>query len=390
MKDNGSQEGPRPLVRGYRPFLLVMLFFSLYLSYVILRPFVDAIIFSIVLASLFQPLQNRLVYRYGAGKNVAALTIVFIITFVIAIPVFFLLSALIGQGIQSINQVTDWIRAGNLEKLTNDPRVLAASEWLESRFPWLDMDKFDIQGSLLNISKTVGQFAFSKGALILQNVATMVMHFFIMIFVVFYLVRDGSDIIAHIRRLSPLKEDQEDRIFEGIRLVARSVLLGFLLTALTQGAVGAVGLAIVGIPPLFWGSVMAFASLIPIVGTAIIWVPAVIYLLLLGSHGAAVFLTLWCVLLVGSIDNFLKPILMRSGMNMSTFYVFLAILGGVQIFGLPGILYGPLILSFSMIMLYIYGVEFGGDLLSAESKAGVQKNGDAPQIPDSTNAADKK
>jgi predicted PurR-regulated permease PerM len=385
MEENGNQEVRNPAARGYRPFLLVMLFLSLYLSYTILRPFFDAIVFAIVLASLFHPLHNLLIHRYRVRKTLAALVIVFIITFVIAIPVFLLLSSLVGQGIQSINQTNDWIRAGNLQKLTQDPRVLVALDWLQDRLPWVDINKFDIQGTLLNISKTVGQFVISKGALILQNLATLVIHFFIMIFIIFYLVRDGRDMIVHIRRLSPLREDQEDRILDGIRLVARSVLLGFFLTALTQGAVGALGLALVGIPPVFWGSVMAFASLIPIFGTALVWVPAVIYLLLLGSFSAAMFLAAWCIVLVGSIDNFLKPILMRSGMQMSTFYVFLSILGGVQVFGLSGILYGPLILSLAMIMLYIYGVEFGGDLLSAESKAGLQQKDEPAQNSDINN-----
>jgi predicted PurR-regulated permease PerM len=114
--------------------------------------------------------------------------------------------------------------------------------------------------------------------------------------------------------------------------------------------------------------VMAFASLIPIVGTALIWVPAAVYLVLLGKWGWALFLALWCILLVGAIDNFLRPFLMRSGAKMSPFYIFLAILGGVQFFGLAGILYGPLILSFAMIMLYIYGVEYHDDLSTSDKE----------------------
>ena len=121
---------------------------------------------------------------------------------------------------------------------------------------------------------------------------------------------------------------------------------------------GGIGLAIVGIPGLFWGTVMGFSSLIPVIGTALVWGPAVIYLLLFGKWKAGIFLLVWSIVLVGSIDNFLRPFLMRDENNLSPFYIFLAIIGGVQYFGLAGILYGPLILTFAMVMLYIYGVEY--------------------------------
>ena len=162
------------------------------------------------------------------------------------------------------------------------------------------------------------------------------------------------------RALSPLRDEQEERIIHIMKDVGRSVLLGSFLTALCQGLAGGIGLAIVGIPAFFWGSLMGFASLIPFVGMALIWVPAVGYLALMGRWKAALFLFLWCTLLVGMIDNFLRPFLMRGEGKMSPFYVFLAIIGGVTYFGLPGILYGPLILAFARVMLFIYKVEYRG------------------------------
>jgi predicted PurR-regulated permease PerM len=183
------------------------------------------------------------------------------------------------------------------------------------------------------------------------------------------------------RYFSPLRKDQEDRILTGVRVVAKSVLLGTFLTALCQGLVGGIGLALVGIPGLFWGTVMGFSSLIPLIGTALVWVPAAVYLVLLGKMKAAAFLAVWCVVLVGSIDNFLRPFLMRGEAKMSTFYIFLAIVGGVQYFGLTGILYGPLILSFAMIMLYIYGVEYEDDLHLKEKAGAVLNEGEEGGAP---------
>ncbi len=353
--------------RGYRPFLLVILFFSLYLVYLILGPFMDTLIFSIVFASLFYPLQVYLVRIYRGRSSLAALTIIFIITFLLVIPIFVFVSALVSQGLDSVSRVHEWLRAGNLDKITEDPRILAYSERFTERFGFLELKKLDVVSNLLEFSKNLGQFLLSKGATLLGNVASLVTHFFIMIFVVFYLVRDGYEMLQKGRSFSPLRKEQEEELLHGIRAVAKSVLLGTFFTALCQGLVGGVGLSIVGVPGLFWGTVMGFASLIPIVGTALIWIPAAVYLIILGNLKSALFLALWSIFLCGSIDNFLRPFLMRGEGRMSPFYIFLAIIGGVQYFGLVGILYGPLILSFAMIMLYLYGVEYRGDLLS-ESK----------------------
>lgn len=361
--------------RGYRPFLLLVLFFSIYLSYLILQPFLDILLIAIVLASLFYPLQMALNRLFKGRASLSALAIVFIIIFLIAIPVFVFTTALVKQGLDSVNQITAWVNAGNIDKMMQHPSINSVLDWLHERFPSLDIGKLDLPGTVLQLTKNLGQLVLSKGAVLLGNVATLVSRFFIMIFIVFFLVRDGAAMVGRVRYFSPLRKEQEDKILDGVRSVARSVLLGTGLTAVCQGLIGGIGLSLVGFPALFWGTVMGFASLIPIVGTALVWIPAAGYLALLGKTTSSVFLVFWCILLLGSIDNFLRPFLMRGEGGLSPFYIFLAIVGGVQYFGILGILYGPLILSFATIMLYIYAVEYQGDLLLGKGERG----GDAPE-----------
>ncbi len=369
-----AKEGKK-LPKGYRTFLLVILFLSLYLAYLILFPFIDTLILAIVAASLFNPLQVYLTARFRGRKNLAALCIVFIITFAIAIPVFFFTSTLVAQGLDTVNRLNDWLRAGNLQKLTEDPRINEHIAWLQQRLPFLQLNKTEIANDLLLLSRNLGQFLLTKVATIVGNVAHLVAQFFIMIFIAFYLVRDGQEMIQNARYFSPLREDQEDRILGGIRVVAKSVLLGTFLTAICQGVAAGIGMAIVGFPGLFWGTVSAIASLIPLIGTSLVWVPIAIYLVSFGQFKSAIFLAIWSVFLVGMIDNVVRPLLMKGKSKMSPFYIFLAILGGVQYFGLKGILYGPLILSFAMIMLYIYGVEYKDDLM--ESKQALSRQMDS-------------
>jgi predicted PurR-regulated permease PerM len=344
--------------KSYRPFLVVVLLFSLYMTYNILRPFAHTIIFAIILASMFYPLHTWLARLCRGRNSLAALISILVITFVIVLPLLVFSLALISQAVQSINLVNDWIRAGNLQKIMEDTRIVTYTAWLQEHAPFIDLQKLDIQGNILQFSKNFGQFLLSQGANFLGDMLGVVARFFIMMFIIYFLLRDGSQMVDKIKYLAPLREDQEDRIIERIRAVARSALLGSFLVALGQGVSGGIGLSMVGIPGFFWGAMMGFTSLIPLIGTALIWVPAVIYLALLAKWKSMVFLVLWCVLVVGSFDNFLRPYLMKGQAGMSPFYIFLAIIGGVQYFGLPGIVYGPLILTFAMVMLYIYQIEY--------------------------------
>ena len=343
---------------GQRLFLLSMLLFSLLLALIILRPFSQPLILAIVLATLSHPIHARLVRAFKGREIPAALIVVFLITFLIIIPIFLFLGALFTQGVDSVNRVDAWIREGNLQELIDSPRIAGYIAWLEQNLSFIDLEHLDIQGNLMQLSKKTGQVLLSRGAGLLGNITGVVAKFFIMMFITFFLVKDGEKMVERIKHLSPLRESQEEQILNRIKTVARSVLVGSFLTALLQGLVGGIGLAIVGIPALFWGAVMGMASLIPIVGTSLIWIPSVIYLVILGHWGSAIFLALWCVLLVSSIDNFIRPYLMQGQAQMSPFFIFLAIIGGVRVFGLIGVLYGPLIISFATIMLYIYSVEF--------------------------------
>jgi len=353
-----SPETPLTGILKYQPFLLLMVLVSLFLAAVILRPFAEPIIMAIVLASLFYPLNVWLVERYKGRKVLAALTVVLIIVFVIIIPLLAFLSALLAQGVDSLNRVHAWLNQENIQEMVESPRAIAALIWIDENLSFIDFSKLDLQGNLMALSKGLGQVLLSRGATLVGDISSFIVKFCIMIFVSFFFIRDGKQMVERVKHLSPLPADHEEQIIDKIRNVARSVMYGSFLTAVCQGVVGGIGLAFVGIPALFWGTIMAIASLIPMVGTSLVWVPAVVYLILFGRWKSAIFLTVWSVVLVGSIDNFLRPYFMKGRADMSPFFIFLAIIGGIQVFGLAGILYGPLIFSFAAVMLYIYSIEF--------------------------------
>lgn len=359
---------PTPKLSGgiYKVFFILLLLFSLYLGFSLIAPFIHTLIFSTVLAVLFAPIyQWALVWAKGRRAAASAITVA-IIVFCLLLPMTFLVMALINQGVTSLIALNAWVAQADPGTMVNLGFLSEYETWLHQKLPFLRLNEFDIQSSVVQYSKDFAQIMLTTGSTLVKNAAGLILHFLLMVFILFYFLRDGSKMVEYLKQLSPLRSRQEDYIIESLKRVARGVLMGCLLVAVLQGIAGGVGLAIVGIPAFFWGAMMALASLIPVLGTGLVWVPATTYLILIGDWKMAIFLSLWCGVFVVGIDTVLRPIFMREASRVSTFYIFLAILGGVYSFGMLGIFYGPLILSFVMVMLQIYMEEYADDLKNKE------------------------
>ncbi len=342
----------------YTLFLILLLVSAIAMGYSVAKPFLNTIVVSVVLTAIFYPLTSRLSTRLGNRNGLASFLTVCIIVFAIIIPAVVFFFGLIGQGINSVSAINEWIRTTDFSTLLSSEHYNSYLEWFEKTFPFIEISSQDIQSKILEISRAFGQTMLTSGTWLAGNMASLVAHFLIMTFLVFTFLKDGKQFFSRLRYLSPLKVEQEDFILDSLRKVSKSVLFGSLFIAVLQGIVGGIGLAIAGIPALFWGTMMGFTSLIPVLGTGLIWIPASAYLLIVGKLKMAVFLLLWCGVLVTGIDTVLRPMIVREASRVSTVYVFLAILGGINAFGPLGILYGPLVLTFLMVMLHIYGQEF--------------------------------
>ena len=178
------------------------------------------------------------------------------------------------------------------------------------------------------------------------------LNFFIIFFVMFYLFIDGARIADYIASFFPTRLDHSVFILQNIKKSTKAVLVGQLLTAIIQGLVGGIGLWIFGIPNfIFWTFIMIILSIIPLVGPAFIWLPAVFFLFLNGHSSAAIGLLVYGLLIVSTIDNFVRPKLISAGTNVHPIAVLLGVLGGISVFGLVGFLIGPVILSLFVILL---------------------------------------
>lgn len=346
-------------------FLFFLMGVVLIGCYKIIAPYIHTIMLAIILSIIFTPIHERIVSLTKGKKNLAAFISCLIVTLVVVLPIIFMMLAVIQQGATSFASIYKWIEAGKYHNIIEHPTVTNIWVWLNSflpdikkLFPDLDIKNLQIDKVLMNSTAAFGKGLLNQSGHIAGNITSLTGKFFLMIFTFFFFIRDEKEIFDYILHLIPLGTSQETQIMEKIKDVAKSALLGTFVTAIAQGAAGGIAFAICGLPGLFWGMVMAFASLIPMVGTALIWVPAAIYLVISGSIKSAIFMVIWCVVVVGGLDNFVRPLFMQGGANMSTLLIFFAILGGINCFGLIGLLYGPLIFGLAMVLLYIYNMEF--------------------------------
>ena len=338
--------------------LFFILFLLLYACYNILYPYMHTIILAIILATVFKPVHRKIKNRFGRRESLAALLSCILLTMVVVLPLTLILISLIRQGTQSFHAISEWIAAGKFNQLMELPWVVKIVAIIDQYLPDLNIKNFKIDQSLLKLSATISKWLLNQGGNLVGNITAIVAKFGLMIFVFFFLIRDSRELVKSVLHLSPLSANQEDQIIEKVKSVALSALLGTFITAIAQGTAGGFAFWIAGLPGLFWGIMMAFASLIPIVGTMLIWGPAAIYLLLAGKWGYALFILLWCAIVVGTLDQVVRPLFMKGSADMSTMLIFFAILGGINYFGLIGLLYGPLIFGLTMVLLYIYRLEF--------------------------------
>jgi len=351
-------------ISHYFLFLLITLaIFACYkMIYIYLNPVIFAIILAIITNPLYQWTRKKI-----KNKNLAAFFLCIVLTLVIIIPFLLIISSVITQGIVFFNSTSAWINAGNLEKFLELPVISKCLIFLEKHMADSLFKNIDVYSILLNLSSHAGEFLVNQSGYIIKNISSVIGKFFLMIFVFFFVVQEQKRLFNYIFHLIPLCSEHENMIIEKIKTVSKSALLGSIVTSLAQGIAGGIAFAICGLPGFFWGAVMSFASLIPMVGTALIWIPASLFLFFIGAWKYAVFMIIWSIFIVGMIDNFVRPVFMKGSSDMNTLVIFLSIIGGMNLFGLSGLLYGPLIFALTMVLLYIYDLEFHSFLKNQDS-----------------------
>lgn len=348
--------------------LIAALCLAMYASYLLIAPYVGAIVLAFVLSLLCFPV-HQLIERKIPGKpNLVASLSCLLLVVVILVPASLVFMAIVQQGVAFTKESYQWLSSGGAEQILQHPLVLRALESVNQIIPAEQITGESIVKQLTELASGFGKELLNLSTKLVGDVTGLIFSFILMLFILFFLLRDHEKIVDTLHWVLPLSRSQEEALLTEAKKVAQSAVMGSFLTAIAQGIAGGIAMAIVGLPGLFWGTMMAFASFIPVVGTALIWVPASLYLLLVGDWPWALFMALWGAIVVGSIDNFLRPLLMQSGAGMNTLLIFLSLIGGIQLFGLIGVIYGPIIFALTLVLLKLYTIEFK-DFLEQQDKS---------------------
>ncbi|WBU30434.1 AI-2E family transporter [Rhodopseudomonas palustris] len=348
----------------------------------ILWPLYSAVLWGMVIAILFAPLNRGLNRAFGFRRNLAALMSVTIIVLMVLLPMSLLGAALAREAAGMYTK----IESGNLDLLKTMRELLAARpDWLGDLLSRFGVGNLaDIQQRLSAALLRGSQYLAGQALDIGQSTFDFTVNLFVMVYLLFFLLRDGDLLAARIRRATPLGVDHQTRLLDKFTVVIRATVKGNMLIALIQGALGGLAFYVLGISgALMWAVVMAFLSLLPAVGAGIVWLPMALYLIASGSLWHGVGLIVWGMLVIGMVDNFLRPILVGKDTRMPDYVVLISTLGGLEVFGLNGFVIGPVIAAMFIATWDIYSIarEDAGDTPRIGAGAGTGSAAVAPSEP---------
>jgi predicted PurR-regulated permease PerM len=301
-----------------------------------------------------RPLYLLLCRALGGLKVLASALTCLILALIILIPLFTLMSIIANQALEFSSQATKGMQGGEVW-----PWIAAKIDALKAYLAHLNLPLPPGDINLEQIVRTVvtraSEFVYTNAIGLIKGFTYFFFDLVLVLFIAFFMFLQGDAFIEAIKQLSPLDQAHNDEILRETEATIKATLWGTVIVAFVQGALGGVGFLVFGLPqPAFWGTVMIPAAVIPVVGSAIIWGPAAVYLLFTGHLAAGVGLIIWGGVVVSVIDNVLKPILMKGSGSTPSIFILFSILGGLTYFGMIGFILGPLILSFLLSLLRIY------------------------------------
>jgi len=336
--------------------LMVIAISALFLS--MIHQFLMAIFLAGLFSALARPVYRRLRIAFKGHRHAASVTTLFLMIIVVLIPLMLLVGIIVGQAIDVGQAVTPWIKQ-NIEQPDSMTAYLQQLPFYEYLEPYREVI-LEKAGKLVGSVSNLIVGGLSQATLGTANFLFMT---FVFLYTVYFLQMDGPKLIRKILYYLPLNGDDESLMLNKFTSVTRATMKGTMMIGLLQGVLAGGAFAVAGIDnAVFWGTIMAVLSVIPSVGSALVWLPASIILILQGSVGAGVGLLVFCGLIVGSLDNVLRPILVGKDTKMHELMIFFGTLGGIFMFGIAGIFIGPLIASLFVTVWELYGIAFSNYL----------------------------
>jgi len=354
-----TPSGPGPFPTQFaRIFFGALTLLILYYSYLIVKPYLIEIFLSLVLFFTTKPIYLGINRLFRGWRVLSSAFTCLLLTILIILPLLTLTGIVAGQALELYSTVSKGLQSGYLWQQISD-KLDFFKAYLEHLNLPIHLEQVKVEELVQTALAKASSFIYTNSVGLVKGFTSFFFSLTIIIFVTFFLFLDGDVFIEEIKKLSPLDAAHNEEIFGDVEATIKATLKGTVIVAFMQGFLGGVGFWLFGVPQAaFWGTIIVPASVIPVVGAALIWIPAALYLFLLGHHGLALGLTLWSVIIIGSVDNLVKPYFFRGTRPTPTILVLFSIMGGIGYFGAVGFILGPLILSFLLSLLRIYQMTF--------------------------------
>jgi len=338
----GGDPRKRALTTPNGLVLTALALIGLYLCYRLALPFLPAIVWALTLAVLFAPLQKLLESRF-AHPNAAALCSVLVIALIVMVPTAFVVNQLLAEISKGAQLIERHASSGNLrETLAGHPLLAPLGRWIERQ---IDLPE--------TFSRTATWLT-NSAASIVRISLTQLTGILLTFYLLFYFLRDRRLALDSMRSLSPLPSGEMDRLFSRVADTIHATVYGTLTVAAIQGTLGGLMFWVLDLPaPLLWGIVMALLAVIPVLGAFVVWIPAAFWLATQGHWGKALLLTAWGGIVVAGIDNLIYPVLVGNRLQQHTILAFISLVGGLIVFGSPGLILGPLAVTITLLLLEI-------------------------------------
>jgi len=323
--------------------LLAATSLGIYLCYRLAAPFLPALVWAAALAVLFAPLQRRLELKLKRPGLAAAVSVL-VIGLIVVVPVSFVGQRLVLQAAKGAELIETKFAAGEWRRTFDaQPRLAPLA------------DRIEHQLDLPETVKSVTSWLSNAAATVVKGSVLQVIGVVLTFYLLFFFLRDRDSVLRSLRTLSPLSDAQMDRLYDRIGDTIYATVYGTLVVASVQGLLGGLMFWWLGLPaPWLWGLVMALLAIVPVLGTFVVWIPAALFLVLQGRWISALILALWGMLVVGTIDNLLRPILVGNRLKLHTLLAFMSVVGGLILFGSSGLILGPVVLTVTMALLEIW------------------------------------
>ncbi len=316
-----------------------------YLVYLIFEPFLVALAWAAVLVVFSYPAYTRLARRWGPTAAAAASTAG--VTLILIVPTLLVMAAFVREGVDAAHSIQLGMASGHFGWI-NDL-------WTRIQLKFPDANPTDLATLLHRYAEQAAGYLASQLGTVLRHTAVFLFHLSVAILAMFYLFRDGDSIVLRLHEVLPFEEAHRERMLrEGRDLIIVSVTSS-LAAAAAHGVLGGLAFTLTGISsPIFWGVMMGFFSLVPVVGSAVIWIPAAIGLMIGGHLGRGILLAIICGVIVSVVDNVIRPWLISGRAEMGGLVIFISILGGIAVFGMLGVVLGPIVVATAASLLDLY------------------------------------